>query len=460
MNEGDGDYTYDGSGNQNHGTITGATWDTANTDIAQVGLVRQNSPMVFDGSDDEVDCGTSALISGGSACTLSFWMISNDNVDARAVINQWNSGGYSNWGVWAMGSGIIQFHDGVSANLSSASAYNNDGNWYHVVVTKDGTAIKFYVDGSLHSSATSSGSTIDNNGVENTFIGSKQTGDYFDGLINEVAIWDEALDADAVTALYNSGTPLDATTDSGNYDNSGDLQGYWRNDNDTTWTDRSTNSNDGTVAGSPDSIVLTEGLTSGRDSQGFFLTDTTENCLTLNGAEYVETDSILTTIGTDTSGTVEMWVRPVDSTPSAHLKVFSIDDTDVNTSFFLQLRTDGMFRAMVKNAGTNQWYIETDSAELSSGTWHHIVLSQDGTEPVLYIDGDVPSQTFPVTTDKTAWLNDLSGVDNVIIGASNVNSNGYANFFDGDIDDFRYYSNKALSASEVTKNYNAGKSKH
>ncbi len=158
--------------------------------------------LSFGGVSDEVDCGSNTLIRGGTECTFSFWMNSDDNTDGRAVITQWNSGGELNWGLWAMGSGKIQFHDGVSANLSDSNLYNNDGNWYHVSVTKNGTAVKFYVNGILHSSATSSGSTIDNNGVENTFIGSKQTGDYFDGEIGNLKVFNSELTIDQIRELY------------------------------------------------------------------------------------------------------------------------------------------------------------------------------------------------------------------------------------------------------------------
>jgi len=68
--------------------------------------------------------------------------------------------------------------------------------------------------------------------------------------MDEVAIWDVALDSDAVSAIYNSGTPIALDSDSGDYDNSGDLQGWWRmGEGDTypTITDNSTNSNDGTM---------------------------------------------------------------------------------------------------------------------------------------------------------------------------------------------------------------------
>ena len=40
-------------------------------------------------------------------------------------------------------------------------------------------------------------------------------------------IYDEILDASAVSAIYNSGTPIDITADSGDYDNSGDLTNLW-----------------------------------------------------------------------------------------------------------------------------------------------------------------------------------------------------------------------------------------
>ena len=41
-------------------------------------------------------------------------------------------------------------------------------------------------------------------------------------------MWDVSLDDAAVTAIYNSGTPIALDADDGNYDNSGDLQGWWR----------------------------------------------------------------------------------------------------------------------------------------------------------------------------------------------------------------------------------------
>ena len=62
----------------------------------------------------------------------------------------------------------------------------------------------------------------------NLNIGRKKMGNSSATLYNDFAWWDTELDADAVTAIYNNGAPMDLTSDSGNYDNSSDLIGYWQ----------------------------------------------------------------------------------------------------------------------------------------------------------------------------------------------------------------------------------------
>ena len=75
---------------------------------------------------------------------------------------------------------------------------------------------------------------------------------FFTGLMDEIGIWNKQLDADAVTAIYNSGKPIALDADSGNYDNSDDLVGWWRFEegSGTSVADSSTNSNAGTISGS------------------------------------------------------------------------------------------------------------------------------------------------------------------------------------------------------------------
>ena len=67
--------------------------------------------------------------------------------------------------------------------------------------------------------------------------------------MSEFAIWNTVLDADAVAALYNSGNALNAAVDSGDYDNSSNLTGYWRLDESsgTTVTDITSGGQNGTI---------------------------------------------------------------------------------------------------------------------------------------------------------------------------------------------------------------------
>jgi len=63
---------------------------------------------------------------------------------------------------------------------------------------------------------------------------------FFDGMLNDIAFFSNALSASELTAMYNSGAPIDLTSDSGNYSSSSSLVGYWRMGDDDSLTDGQT----------------------------------------------------------------------------------------------------------------------------------------------------------------------------------------------------------------------------
>jgi hypothetical protein len=65
--------------------------------------------------------------------------------------------------------------------------------------------------------------------------------------MNDLAIWSSALNDNNITAIYNSGTPTDLTTAAGNYNQQGNLVGYWKMEDNTN--DSSSNSNNLTLYG-------------------------------------------------------------------------------------------------------------------------------------------------------------------------------------------------------------------
>ena len=110
------------------------------------------------------------------------------------------------------------------------------GGWYHVVLVFDGTGSSteyayLYINGSLED--TESQSNHDLNSQNNyVSVGAKRNdasvSNYFNGQIDDVAFWNEVLSSSEVNALYNSGTPLNASSNSGNYTSSSGLVAYYK----------------------------------------------------------------------------------------------------------------------------------------------------------------------------------------------------------------------------------------
>jgi len=76
--------------------------------------------------------------------------------------------------------------------------------------------------------------------------GSRDLG--FNGLLDEFALFTAVLDAASIAKIYNSGVPMDLETDDGDYDNSGDLELYYRFEDDLTDT---TGTSNGSSSASP-----------------------------------------------------------------------------------------------------------------------------------------------------------------------------------------------------------------
>lgn len=158
-----------------------------------------------------------------------------------------------------------KFDSSGTAGLAGPITWN-DSAWNHIVVTveegagsSDNATVKTYLNGSLLNTNTSGPTKSTQNafsaasGHELTFgARSNSTGaidGHYSGRMDEFAIWTTALDADAVTALYNSGSSISLSEDSGNYDNSSSLQHWYRFEND--YTDETGNGTTGTAQGTP-----------------------------------------------------------------------------------------------------------------------------------------------------------------------------------------------------------------
>ena len=94
------------------------------------------------------------------------------------------------------------------------------GVWYHITVTLTTTETKIYIDGSLDITGSNTYSSIQNDQADLNIGRRGANADirYFDGIIDEVGIWNTALTSTQVAEIYNgtgTNTTKDLTTVSG-----------------------------------------------------------------------------------------------------------------------------------------------------------------------------------------------------------------------------------------------------
>ena len=193
------------------------------------GVPESKYSASFDGTEDYIDFGNVNNLGVGDF-SFSFWVKFSEATSQNLISKYYDSD--NRWFIRTQGTDKIQFLARVGAStvmdLSySGSAISEDA-WHHVVVTCDRSesdGLKIYLDNSAGTAGAGSTTDIDNTG--DVYIGRQNTA-YGASILHEVGIWNVALSAAAVTAIYNSGSPLNLKFDQGNYNNSSALQGYYR----------------------------------------------------------------------------------------------------------------------------------------------------------------------------------------------------------------------------------------
>jgi len=265
--------------------VTTGVKDTAGNTLStqyetSSGFTTVDYALDFDGTNDYVaaDGVTSNLGSStGLPFTVSVWAYPDTAVSGttaccskREAIFAFNKTGNSDENLNILyfaqdGSTQKFYHHGSGDNNYTGSSNTfESGQWHHIVMVVDSSGNgKLYINGEQESTWSSGTNTSVNKfsiGQEYDGTGSTAS-DFFDGKIDEVAIWNVVLSAADVTALYNSGNGLKASANSGNYDNSGDLVGYWKfnEGSGSTLTDSTSNSNNGTLTNMDSSDWVTSG---------------------------------------------------------------------------------------------------------------------------------------------------------------------------------------------------------
>ena len=249
--------------------------------------------LYFDGAEDHVYIGDAPhgrLDFGTGAFSYSVWIKTTDGGRSKSDGGQilCKRGGGGNY--------EMHMHEGghVGANYVSTTSTLDDGEWHNIVFTHELRTARIYVDGQWEASGIipDEDQGFSSDGPLRIGADSYQ-GENFRGYIDEVAIWNTRLSSSDIFALYHYGRGLDASINSGDYNASSHLAGYWKfvENHGAEVADASPNNNVGTIYGadwSTDSPKICElvpyGHCSGVDLIGGYLSTMSLTGIHLNHA--------------------------------------------------------------------------------------------------------------------------------------------------------------------------------
>ena len=192
-------------------------------------------------------------------------------------------------------------------------------------------------------------------------------------------------------------------------------------------------------------VLLPQGLTTGRDITGVNLFENVrkQGALNLDGNSWAEVHDNGVVDITD-AVSVECWVNVTDGSANKMLISKWSPYADDQRSYLLYL-TDGEYlRFSISSDGQNSHTVS--SSQRHFGAWKHFVATYDKTTLRLYVNGAAEN-----TAAQTAAIN--VGTFQVEIGRHQGDTSAISS---DSIAQPRIY-NRALTAEEVQRNYNAGK---
>jgi fibronectin type 3 domain-containing protein len=181
--EGSGTTVQDSSGNRNTGTISNATWTASG---------KYGKALMFNGTNARINIADSASLHLSSGMTLEAW------VSPAATVSSWRDLIYKQTDIYYLEAGS---DSGVPA-LGGTFAGSNDNlfatsrlavhTWTHVAATYDGSTLRIHINGTQVSSKARTGAITSSTGAL-SIGGDPVFGQYFNGAIDEVRIYNRAL---------------------------------------------------------------------------------------------------------------------------------------------------------------------------------------------------------------------------------------------------------------------------
>jgi len=204
FDEGSGTIAFDSSGNDNHGTITGAEWVAGKVGRA----------LKFNGAE-YVEVPTAAWSSIEKQATVAFWAYGDPDAQPQAnfIFGAFQNDARVMSAHVPWSDGTVYFDAGGSSYdriSKAATAAEYEGSWQHWTFTKDADTGEqsIYLNGFLWHSGT--GMTRTMTGVTTFTIGCRPgPTEYYVGMVDDFRLYDYALSLGEVAWLAGRTEPFD-----------------------------------------------------------------------------------------------------------------------------------------------------------------------------------------------------------------------------------------------------------
>src|SRR3954471_22704930 len=407
FDEGQGNVAGDASGIGNDGRVEGPAWSRDG---------RHGGALSFDGTNDWVSVADGGSLDLTQGMTLEAWVRPSAlGANWRTVLFKERPGNLS-YGLYAnreTGVPDAQVYGG-GAHEADAAGGLPSGQWAHLAATYDGNLLRLYVNGK-QAAQVDVGAPIETSGGVLHIGGNAIWNEWFAGLIDDVRIYNRALDATQINTDMTLAVGVPEPPPGGGAEGLVAAYGFDEGQGNVAG-DASGIGNDGRVEGPAWSR-------DGRHGGALSFDGTNDWVSVADGGSLDLTQGM----------TLEAWVRP--SALGANWRTVLFKERPGNLSYGLYAnRETGVPDAQVYGGGAH----EADAAGgLPSGQWAHLAATYDGNLLRLYVNGKQAAQV-----DVGAPIETSGGV--LHIGGNAI----WNEWFAGLIDDVRIY-NRALDATQI-----------
>lgn len=168
----------------------------------------------FDGTDDRINLGTSVgdFTPSNSFSVSAWFFLPVLPANSRVIVNRTDPTVFKGWTLMinylTSPRLSLQFcSDGANCRWSDTVTDITAGTWHHGIGTWDGSTVRVYLNGTPSGTPGGVGTLGTTTGTRNLYIAYNNFS-HLNVQIDEVGIWNRALPASDVTALYNGGVGM------------------------------------------------------------------------------------------------------------------------------------------------------------------------------------------------------------------------------------------------------------